>query len=32
MNDRGGKDQLDNKRDEVHRSKWGDRGIDPPPN
>lgn len=30
MNERGGKDQLDNKRDEVHRSKWRDRDIEPP--
>jgi hypothetical protein len=30
MNERGGKEKLDNKRDEVHNSKWKDREIDPP--
>lgn len=30
MNDRGGKDNLDNKRNEVAPSKWEDRNIDPP--
>jgi RHS repeat-associated protein len=29
MNDRGGKDKLDNKRNEVAESKWPDRNIDP---
>jgi uncharacterized protein RhaS with RHS repeats len=30
MNEKGGKGELDNKRDEVHNSKWKDRGIKPP--
>jgi RHS repeat-associated protein len=30
MNDRGGKDNLDNKRNEVSPSKWEDRNIRPP--
>jgi len=30
INDRGGKDKLDNKRNEVAPKKWEDRKIDPP--
>jgi len=30
MNDRGGKDGLDNKRNEVAPKRWQERGIDPP--
>ncbi len=30
MNERGGKDKLDNKRNEVAEKKWADRKIDPP--
>lgn len=30
MNESGGKGNLDNKRDEVSKDKWKDRGIDPP--
>jgi hypothetical protein len=30
INDRGGKDKLDNKRNEVAPKDWGDRGIKPP--
>lgn len=30
MNDRGGKDNLDNKRNEVSPNKWEDRNIRPP--
>ena len=30
MNDRGGVDKLDNKRNEVRESKWEDKGITPP--
>ncbi len=32
MNDRGGVDKLDNKRNEVAPKDWGDRGIKPPEN
>jgi hypothetical protein len=31
MNERGGKENLDNKRNEVAPNKWEERGI-PPPN
>jgi hypothetical protein len=30
MNDNGGKDKLDNKRNEVAEKKWPRRGIKPP--
>jgi uncharacterized protein RhaS with RHS repeats len=30
INDRGGKEKLDNKRNEVSEKKWGERGIRPP--
>lgn len=30
MNDRGGRDKLDNRRNEVDPRKWKNRGIDPP--
>lgn len=30
INDRGGRDSLDNKRNEIAESKWPDRGIEPP--
>lgn len=30
INENGGKDNLDNKRDEVAEKKWDDRGIKPP--
>jgi RHS repeat-associated protein len=31
INDRGGRDALDNKRNEVRPSRWEERGIRPPP-
>jgi len=31
MNKRGGKANLDNKRDEIKQSKWKERGVAPPP-
>ena len=30
MNDRRGKEKLDNKRDEIRRDNWPERGIEPP--
>lgn len=30
MNDRGGKDELDNKRDEIRLDKWKERSVRPP--
>lgn len=30
MNNRGGKKNLDNKRNEIRESKWKSRGVDPP--
>lgn len=30
MNDRGGKKELDNKRDEIAKDKWPESGIKPP--
>jgi RHS repeat-associated protein len=31
INDRGGRDALDNRRNEVRESRWEQRGINPPP-
>lgn len=30
MNDRGGKGNLDNKRDEIAEKKWKDKKVEPP--
>lgn len=30
MNREGGKENLDNKRDEIRRDKWEENGVDPP--
>jgi hypothetical protein len=32
MNERGGKSELDNKRNEVRETDWEKRSIPPPPN
>ena len=30
MNENGGKNELDNKRNEIREENWPDRGVDPP--
>jgi hypothetical protein len=31
INDKGGVSETDNRRNEIRETKWGDKGVKPPP-